>query len=72
MTPRPEDGEAAWTWTQFRAAMKAAGWRLRTREGWFEHAETGRLYTPFTWTREDGQAWREWAARRETPSKEDE
>jgi hypothetical protein len=56
-----------WTETQFKAAMKKAGWRLNSKVGTYTHKETGKVYHPFNWMAEVGEDWRQWAAARMTP-----
>jgi len=57
----------AWTFKQFNLAMRRAGWRLSSAQGFFEHKMTLKHFNPYNVTAGQGEWWREWAARQETP-----
>ena len=63
-----------WTLNEFRQALRDAGWRATpSPAGGYQHTQTGRIFEMYEWTQErknktgHGEAWREWAAVRQTP-----
>jgi hypothetical protein len=62
-----------WTWREFHKRMKAAGWRLDSSTGCFEHKETHAFFYPFNYTRYrhdkygNGELWYSYAIKNELP-----
>lgn len=66
--------DAPWTWKQFMAAMRRAGWK-NIGQGAFIHNETGARFDGWTWTRKRadkydgrGEAWIPFAIDHTTPT----
>jgi len=60
-----------WTYDQFKAKMKRAGWRLSTAQGYYEHKETKKHFNPFNAVRNEAgemvEKWEDYATRQELP-----
>ena len=56
-----------WSDRQFSNAMRKAGWKNHG-QGCYIHRETSKKFMAWTWTTEIGEAWKEWAAARQTPA----